>query len=52
MFDGCGVRIAMLLDTMYEGDIIKALSAPEEEWKGIKNMQRRILEQKRKLWKT
>ena len=52
MFDGCGVRIAMLLDNMYEGDIIKALSAPEEEWKGIKNMQRRILEQKRKLWKT
>ena len=50
MFVGVGVRMAMLLDNRYEGDIIKALTAPEEEWKEIPRMKELILVQKRKLW--
>ena len=49
MFTGVGVRIAMLLDNKYEGDIIKALSAPDDEWREIKRMKELILDQKRKL---
>ena len=52
MFSGVGVRIAMLLDNKYDGDIIKALSAPDEEWKEIPRMREGILAQKRRLWKT
>ena len=51
MFTGVGVRIAMLLDNKYEGDIIKALSAPDDEWREIKRMNDLILGQKRKLCK-
>ena len=50
MFTGVGVRIAMLLDNKYEGDIIKALSAPDDEWREVKRMSKTILDQKRKLW--
>ena len=49
VFTGVGVRIAMLLDNKYEGDIIKALNAPEEEWREIPRMRELILAQKRKL---
>ena len=49
IFTGVGVRIAMLLDNKYEGDIIKALNAPEEEWREIPRMRELILAQKRKL---
>ena len=52
IFEGVGVRIAMLLDNKYGGDIIKALSAPDEEWKEIPRMREGILAQKRRLWKT
>ena len=52
IFEGVGVRIAMLLDNKYGGDIIKALSAPDEEWKEIPRMREQILAQKRRLWKT
>ena len=52
MFSGVGVGIAMLLDNKYDGDIIKALSAPEEEWREIPRMRDQILAQRRKLWKT
>jgi ERCC4-type nuclease len=49
MFTGVGVKMAVLLDTKYEGDIIKALSAPEDEWREVKRMKELILIQKRKL---
>jgi hypothetical protein len=52
MFTGVGVRIAMLLDDKYEGDIVKALTAPEEEWLSIPRMREQIIVQKRNLWKT
>ena len=49
MFTGVGVRMAMLLDNKYESDIIKALSAPEDEWREVPRMREQVLIQKRKL---
>ena len=49
MFTGVGVRMAMLLDNKYESDIIKALSAPEDEWREVSRMREQVLIQKRKL---
>jgi len=49
MFTGVGVKIAMLLDNKYDGDIIRALSAPEDEWREVRRMKDTILIQKRKL---
>ena len=49
MFNGVGVKIAMLLDNKYEGDIIKTLNAPDDEWREISGMRDSILAQKRKL---
>ena len=49
IFTGVGIRMAMVLDDKYEGDIIRALSAPEEEWSSIPRMKTNVLTQKRKL---
>ena len=50
LFVGVGVKIALLLDNHFEGDIIRALSASDEEWKqAAPRMHNGILDQRRKL---
>ena len=52
IFRGVGIKTALLLDNRYEGDIIKALNAPDEEWEQIPRVTAGILAQKRNLCKN